>query len=145
MRFILGAVGLGLLGIGLYGLAAPKRGARSEIKPEVGDLRAPSAPDFEARLAAVEPPGATMLSGGEFRAALEALLQAARERGESFVDVSSGQLHRLVGGYPGPNHRMPTCCSVMRGMLKKGDLVLNEPRRGAGARLLLRYHLAPPP
>jgi 5-methylcytosine-specific restriction protein A len=98
-------------------------------------------PDLEARLAALE--SNTAPSSKDFEAALDGLMQAARQGGETFVEVSSGDLHRLVGGYPGPNHRMPTCCTVMRGRLNKGDIVLREPKRSAGANLALKYFLTP--
>jgi len=77
----------------------------------------------------------------DFRAELAKIFEEAESKGYSHVDVMSGDLHRRVGGYPGPDHRMPVCCSVMRRAMKPGDQILEEPPRGAGARLRIRYHL----
>ena len=65
----------------------------------------------------------------------------AEDAGADFVDVQAGDVHSQVGGYPGPNHRMPDCCHVMRRMMVAGDEVLAEPPRGAGATLVVRYRL----
>lgn len=75
----------------------------------------------------------------EFRSRLNGLLREAELAGEPYLDVGAGDLHRLVGAYPGPKHRMPTCCQVMRTMMQSGDLVLKAPPSGAGAALTIRY------
>ena len=49
-----------------------------------------------------------------FRRALGQLIHAAQDSGAASVRVRSGDLHRTVGGYPGPGHRMPACCAAMR-------------------------------
>jgi 5-methylcytosine-specific restriction protein A len=77
----------------------------------------------------------------DFRAALSTILGNATREGAQFADVKSGDLHRKVGGYPGTDHRMPICCSVMRSEMKVSDRVLTEPPKGKGATLLVRYHL----
>jgi hypothetical protein len=100
----------------------------------------PKSNELERRLAALEQPGAPP-SAKTFSTALAELLEE-RKSDKPFVDVNAGALHRNVGGYPGPNHRMPTCCAAMRAALKRGDMVLKEPRSGVGASLTLRYHLA---
>ncbi|WP_168124034.1 HNH endonuclease [Paenibacillus sp. HB172176] len=76
-----------------------------------------------------------------FREALETLLSDARERGKEYVDVVSGELHAKVGGYPSSNHRMPTCCSVMKQQMKVSDKELFAPPKGKGAELKIRYFL----
>ena len=49
----------------------------------------------------------------------------AGQRARAFhVDVASGDLHRRLGGYPGPGHVMPNCCQVMRRLMTAGDRVL---------------------
>jgi len=68
-------------------------------------------------------------------------IQEATEQGAAFVDVNSGELHRLVGDYPGPDHRMPICCRVMREEMQAGDTILGEPQKGSGAKLTIRYFL----
>lgn len=62
----------------------------------------------------------------EFRSELRAQLRAAEMAGRPAIDINAGELHRKVGDYPGPAHRMPNCCSVMRQELRAGDsLCLN--------------------
>ena len=77
----------------------------------------------------------------EFRAELEDLLAEAAREGRPHLDVRSGDLHERIGRYPGTDHRMPTCCRVMRDMMRLGDTVLEEPPKGAGANVVIRYRL----
>ena len=72
---------------------------------------------------------------------LEHLWQQASSAGAAYVDVNAGELHRDAGGYPGSNHRMPMCCSIMRRNMREGDAVLSEPPSGQGASLTIRYKL----
>ena len=65
----------------------------------------------------------------------------ATKQGRSHVDINSGGLHRTVGGYPGTDHRMATCCNVMHGEVQPGDRVITEPPQGKGASLTIRYKL----
>lgn len=78
----------------------------------------------------------------QFRRALEDLFR--RAAGQQFVDISAGQVHRLVGGYPGPDHRMPVCCKVLRRAMAPGDVVVAQPPSGMGASLTIRYRLPRP-
>lgn len=82
-----------------------------------------------------------MPKADDFRAVLNQLFKNAQDNALPYIDVKAGDLHRQVGGYPGPNHRMPVCCSAMRGMMKPGDNVLDEPPKGQGANLKIRYFL----
>ena len=77
----------------------------------------------------------------DFRKALHQLLDDAGRKGETAVTVRSGDLHRLVGGYPGPDHRMPVCCSVMREEMREGDRIVEAPPQGDGANLFIEYQL----
>ena len=77
-------------------------------------------------------------TASDFRNALDGMFAAAIEEGRAFVDVKAGDLHRVVGGYPGA-HRMPNCCQVMRSAMMDGDAILSEPPKGAGATLTIRY------
>lgn len=65
----------------------------------------------------------------------------AKFRNMPHVEVRSGDLHRAVGGYPGPNHRMPICCSVMYAMMQEGDQIIKTPPKGKGANLIIQYSL----
>ena len=76
-----------------------------------------------------------------FLAALRLMWLRAQEDGANHVDVVSGDLHRLVGGYPGQNHRMPMCCDVMYAAKQSGDRILSAPPKGKGASLTIRYLL----
>jgi len=80
-----------------------------------------------------------MPTASDFQAALDKIFRGAQERGLSRVDVKAGNLHRQVGGYPGNNHRMPVCCSVMRQNMRVGDTIVYEPPKGQGASLTIRY------
>lgn len=77
----------------------------------------------------------------EFRTTLLNLLQE-REKGDaSCAVVKAGDLLRIVGGYPGNNHRMPVCCAVMRSFMRSGDRFLYQPPKGNGASLEIEYRL----
>ncbi len=76
-----------------------------------------------------------------FKQRLDAIIERARKNGKSHIDVLSADLHADAGGFPSRNHRMPTCCSVMRQKMNPTDLVLYEPKKGAGATLKIRYIL----
>jgi len=82
-----------------------------------------------------------MPTAEEFEVALATILRDAEKHGRDHVDVTSGDLHRRVGGYPGRKHRMPACCGVMRQLMRPGDQVLQQPESGQGASLAIRYCL----
>lgn len=75
------------------------------------------------------------------RSELKSMLRAATAEGRKHLDVNAGELHRAVGGYPGKNHRMPVCCSVMKQEMGPKDTILSEPPSGHGASLTVRYML----
>ncbi|MEJ2118704.1 MAG: hypothetical protein P8Y36_12770 [Alphaproteobacteria bacterium] len=82
-----------------------------------------------------------MPTADDFRRELEARFQQALEIGAPHIDVVSGDLHRAVGGYPTPKHRMPNCCSVMNQEFDPDcDEILSE-KVSHGARLAYRYKL----
>ncbi len=57
-----------------------------------------------------------------------------------YIDITSGDIHRELGGYPGKNHRMPTCCIVMKKLMSSNDMIIYEPKKGKGASLTMRYY-----
>jgi 5-methylcytosine-specific restriction protein A len=77
----------------------------------------------------------------DFRRKLHELFDDARKQGETTIIVRSGDLHCAVGGYPGPNHRIPVCCGVMRQERRESDRIVEEPPKGNGATLRIEYHL----
>jgi len=82
-----------------------------------------------------------MVSSKEFENALIEIFQDAQKDGLSSVNVTSGELHRKLGGYPSSNHNMPGCCSVMSRIMESDDEVLDEPLKGKGATLTIKYSL----
>ena len=85
------------------------------------------------------------MTADDFRAALAKLFGDAAAAGRARVVVRSGDLHRLVGGYPGPNHRMPVCCNVLYAEMVDGlDEILHAPPKGQGASLAIEYRLPRP-
>ncbi|WP_198133797.1 DUF6884 domain-containing protein [Anaeromyxobacter dehalogenans] len=70
----------------------------------------------------------------------ERLARARRDSKKSLV-VNAGELHRSVGGYPGPGNRMPICCRVMRKYMSAGDRIVAAPPRGDGASFTVCYEL----
>jgi hypothetical protein len=81
----------------------------------------------------------TSATAADFRNALFTMPRSAAETEERVLDVTAGQLHRRVGGYPGANHRMPVCCSVMRTAMTERDSIVDQPPKGDGASLKIRY------
>lgn len=88
-----------------------------------------------------------MPTAEEFKTESHRMMFEAFKAGKDTVDINAGDLHRRVGDYPDPTrHRMPVCCEVMKAAiaLDAGDKVLQEPPRGQGASLSIRYVLPRP-
>jgi len=59
-----------------------------------------------------------------------------------FVDIRADELHSRIGDYPGPFHRMATCCEVMYEHYQPStDKILQFPPKGKGASMEIRYAL----
>jgi hypothetical protein len=86
-------------------------------------------------------------SAEDFKLRLYLIFSLAQQNGLLEVEVSSDDLHRRVGGYPGRDHRMPLCCQVMTQHFteKAGDQMVEAPPSGQGATLRIRYVLPRPP
>jgi 5-methylcytosine-specific restriction protein A len=80
-------------------------------------------------------------TASDFQEALHAEFHSAEARGADHIDVNAGDLHRRVGGYPGADHRMPSCCGVLLAERRPGDEVRETPPKGKGAFLTIRYRL----
>ena len=76
----------------------------------------------------------------DFQKELDAIFSLAESKYLTAIILKSGDLHRLVGDYPGKNHRMSVCCKVMRSNMMRSDEVLSEPPSGEGASLTIKYH-----
>ena len=77
----------------------------------------------------------------DFKDALSEVFKKAEALGLIGIDVNSGNLHRRVGDYPGPNHRMPMCCEAMYGAMRPEDSIVQQPDSGKGASVVVRYGL----
>ena len=85
------------------------------------------------------------MTSDDFRVALARLFGDGAKAGRDTIVVRAGDLHRIVGGYPGPDHRMPVCCDVMYAeMLDEADAILAAPTKGKGASLVIEYLLPRP-
>lgn len=82
-----------------------------------------------------------MPTADQFRDRLNAKLREAERRGLTDLEVNSGALHRELGGYPGSNHQMPSCCDVMERERRPLDDIVSRPPSGRGASLTVRYRL----
>lgn len=78
---------------------------------------------------------------GDFEKLIRQKFDSAIKQGKDYVDIVSGDIHRELGGYPGKNHRMPCCCTVMYSLMKNDDIVIYAPKKGKGATLKIRYKL----
>jgi hypothetical protein len=85
--------------------------------------------------------GTTKRSRNEFRDKLDEQLVAAERTNGASVRIRAGDLHRAIGGYPGPRHRMPSCCAAMRAAMQAGDRIVQQPPKGDGASLIVEYQV----
>ena len=70
-----------------------------------------------------------MPSFDHFQRELRAQFDRAEKRRAKNIVVNSGELHRAVGGYPGPNERLQTCCEVMKEEVRSGDVINGRSRQ----------------
>jgi 5-methylcytosine-specific restriction protein A len=82
-----------------------------------------------------------MPSADDFQEHLSRIFNERTNAGATALTLVSGELHREIGGYPGTNHSMPICCAVMRQNMRLGDAILEQPPKGNGATLKIRYNL----
>ena len=80
-----------------------------------------------------------MVSTDHFRHELRAMLERRANCGAINMLVSSGELYRSLGGTPGPDNKMISCCDAMQGEIRLGDTVVLERYSGAG--MTVRYLL----
>ena len=87
-----------------------------------------------------------MATAAEFKRALIDAMHQTELKGQRFLDITAGELHATVGGFPGCQHRMPMCCRVIRMQASEGwgDLIVKESTIRKGATLRIRYRLPRP-
>lgn len=76
----------------------------------------------------------------DFLKEIQSILNDAKSKGASYIDINAGDVHRSVGGYPYIN-RMPSCCDSMYELMKTNDEIIAAPKKGKGASLTIRYYL----
>ncbi len=118
----------------------PWNGAKSKQAPSL-QMEAAQVPAGIVKLSAPTTPTSHSGWPEKFKAELEDALGTAECAGLAYLELTSGELHRRVGGYPGPKHNMVSCCNVMRRHIGPSDQVLQEPPQGNGASLRIRYAL----
>jgi hypothetical protein len=64
----------------------------------------------------------------DFRRELFQMMANAQKSGRESIEISARELHARVGPPRGQNHRMPSCCRVMKAQLATdyGDVIVNE-------------------
>lgn len=77
----------------------------------------------------------------DFIDAIRARLRQAELRDAGHLDINSGELHRSLGGYPGPKAAMPSCCNALYAEQRATDTIISQPPKGKGASLTIRYRL----
>ncbi|SDH83380.1 5-methylcytosine-specific restriction enzyme A [Pseudobutyrivibrio sp. 49] len=77
----------------------------------------------------------------DFLKEIQKLLNGAKSKGASYIDINSGEVHRSLGGYPGKKHAMPSCCDAMYELMKDNDEIISAPQSGKGASLTIRYYI----
>jgi 5-methylcytosine-specific restriction protein A len=78
----------------------------------------------------------------DFEKALADWFLEAEKEENIFVDIRADDLHARIGDYPGPFHRMATCCEVMYENYNPAvDKILQFPPKGKGASMEIRYAL----
>ncbi|ATP40687.1 hypothetical protein CSE16_11865 [Solibacillus sp. R5-41] len=76
-----------------------------------------------------------------FTKCINLLKQVAKQNELSELVISSKDVHKLVGGYPGKDHRMPVCCDAMYDAMSDKDEILEKPPKDKGASLKIKYYL----
>lgn len=82
-----------------------------------------------------------MPKSDDFRTELDAQIARATRQDRPHVEVNAGELHRVVGSYPG-DHRMPDCRGVMRREFQAGNAtIMFQTESGDAAALTICYGL----
>jgi 5-methylcytosine-specific restriction protein A len=77
----------------------------------------------------------------DFRDELTAHFLWAKLQQMNSIVIKAGDLHRSVGGYPTPFNRMTMCCNAMYQAQHDGDVIIEQPNKGYGAKLAIEYQL----
>ena len=79
----------------------------------------------------------------DFKRVIKKAKMRAAANGEKHIHIHAKDIHIEIGHYPGPNHRMKTCCDAMYDSMNtsNGDAVVSAPKSGNGASLIILYNL----
>jgi len=69
------------------------------------------------------------------------LKQDAKDSGLEFVEITSREVHDIVGGYENGNTRFPSCCRAMYAAMADKDKVLYAPKSELSSTVKIRYYL----
>jgi len=86
---------------------------------------------------AVEATGSQGKTADDVRQYIEKLLQEAKLRGEDYIDLVSGNIHKQMG----MKNRMPQICRIMYEKMMPGDEVLHTTPSGKSSTIKIRYDL----
>jgi len=75
----------------------------------------------------------------EMRNRLAAILNFARQRGKSYIDVESNSLQKQLANASSSDRSMSVCYDVMIKLMRPGDSILQESPIGKSATLAIRY------
>ena len=64
----------------------------------------------------------------DFKRVINKAKMNAAINGEKHIHIQVKDIHIELGHYPGPNHRMKTCCDAMN--TSNGDVVVSAPKSG---------------
>lgn len=85
---------------------------------------------------------AKKITKDSFNSELRKIFQRETDSGSTEVTITSSELHRIVGNYPGENHCMPLCCNAMRDLFdEKRDIIISEPKKDNNSILTISYAL----
>ncbi|WP_431030064.1 hypothetical protein [Lysinibacillus sp. LZ02] len=72
---------------------------------------------------------------------IELLKQIGRQNNLPQLVITAEEVHKLVGGYPGKNHRMPMCCNAMFKSMREGDEILHSTPSKQSNTTKIKYYL----
>lgn len=83
------------------------------------------------------PTGPPRKTSEDIRQYIDTLLQEAKDRGEEYIDLVSGDIHKQLG----LKNRMPQVCSIMYQKKLPGDEILHTTPSGMSSTIKIRYFL----
>ena len=78
-------------------------------------------------------------SAWEIQNRLAAILNFARQSGQSYIDVESNNLQKQLANFSSSDRSMSVCRDVMIKLMRPGDSILQESPTGKRATLAVRY------